>query len=46
MGSPATGLGVLVTNLDNQIGNEVFVANDLMANQLWQRTGGDDPHME
>ncbi len=41
---PATGLGVVVTNLDNQIGNEVFVANDLMANQLWMRSGQRDDH--
>ncbi len=34
---PATGLGLLVTNLDQAEGNEIFVANDLMANQYWQR---------
>ena len=34
-----TALGLLVTNLDGQEGNEVFVANDLMANRLWKRTG-------
>ena len=39
---PATGLGVLVTNLDDAAGNEVFVANDLMANHLWQRLPGRD----
>lgn len=32
----ATGLGVLVTDLDDRLGNEIFVANDLMANQLWK----------
>ncbi len=38
----ATGLGVLVTSLDGAVGNEVFVANDLMANHLWQRMPGRD----
>jgi hypothetical protein len=35
--SAATGLGLLVTDLDASLGNEIFVANDLMANHLWQR---------
>jgi tetratricopeptide (TPR) repeat protein len=35
--SAATGLGLLVTDLDRSIGNEIFVANDLMANHLWLR---------
>ena len=34
-----TGLGILVTNLDESAGNEVFVANDAQRNQLWRRTG-------
>lgn len=34
----STGLGLLVTDIDGKIGNEVFVANDLRANQLWVRT--------
>jgi len=31
----STGLGVIVTNLDESAGNEVFVGNDERANQLW-----------
>ncbi|MGB0598577.1 MAG: FG-GAP-like repeat-containing protein [Rubripirellula sp.] len=41
MGKPETaaraGLGVVVGNFDHQPGNEVFVGNDVYANQLWQR---------
>lgn len=33
---PSTGLALLVTDWDGQPGNEVFVGNDLMANQLWK----------
>ena len=33
--APATGLGLVVTNIDGKPGNEIFVANDLMANHLW-----------
>jgi tetratricopeptide (TPR) repeat protein len=32
-----TGLGLLITDLDGQPGNEVFVANDQNENQLWKR---------
>ncbi|MGI9473364.1 MAG: FG-GAP-like repeat-containing protein [Rubripirellula sp.] len=35
----ATGLGLLITNIDDRPGNELFVANDLMANRLWSRDG-------
>jgi len=38
----STGLGLLVTDIDGKIGNEVFVANDLRANQLWIRTEKSD----
>ncbi|WP_404309032.1 FG-GAP-like repeat-containing protein [Neorhodopirellula lusitana] len=31
------GLGVIVTDLDGRPGNEVFVGNDLLPNQLWTR---------
>ncbi|MCA9137016.1 MAG: VCBS repeat-containing protein [Planctomycetales bacterium] len=34
--TPATGLGVVVTDLDGQNGNEIFVANDRLANHLWE----------
>ncbi|WP_145220225.1 ASPIC/UnbV domain-containing protein [Planctomycetes bacterium TBK1r] len=34
---PATGLGVLLTDLDGGLGNEIFIANDRLANHLWQR---------
>ncbi|MEL6106981.1 MAG: FG-GAP-like repeat-containing protein, partial [Planctomycetota bacterium] len=36
--SPArAGLGVVVGDFDHQSGNEVFVGNDVYANQLWRR---------
>ncbi len=35
--SASTGLGLLVTDLDGDQVNEVFVANDLRPNQLWTR---------
>ena len=35
--TPATGLGVLVTDIDGNPGNEIFVANDRLANHLWER---------
>ncbi|OYP37966.1 FG-GAP-like repeat-containing protein [Rhodopirellula sp. MGV] len=31
------GLGVIVSDFDNEPGNEVFVGNDVYANQWWQR---------
>ena len=31
------GLGVIVTDFDERLGNEVFVGNDLYPNQLWVR---------
>ena len=33
----ATGLGVLLTNLNSSVGNEIFVANDLMPNDYFQQ---------
>ncbi|TWU55898.1 FG-GAP-like repeat-containing protein [Rubripirellula reticaptiva] len=36
------GLALLVTDLDGQPGNEVFVANDLRANQMWFRGKSSD----
>ncbi|EMI21460.1 ASPIC/UnbV domain protein [Rhodopirellula maiorica SM1] len=38
----STGLALLVTDLDQTPGNDVFVANDLRANQLWVRRDPDD----
>ncbi len=35
----STGLGLLVCDLDQQPGNEVFVANDQNTNHLWARQG-------
>lgn len=32
------GLGLVLTDIDGQPGNEIFVANDTDANQLWVRT--------
>ncbi len=33
---PATGLGVLITDIDGEVGNEIFIANDHMANHFWE----------
>lgn len=33
------GLGVVVGDFDHERGNEVFVGNDVYANQLWRRSG-------
>ncbi|WP_302119477.1 CRTAC1 family protein [Allorhodopirellula heiligendammensis] len=47
---PAPSLGVVVGDFDNQVGNEIFIANDTKPNRLWKReptslrvgsTGGD-----
>ncbi len=35
---PSTGLGVLITDLDGRPGNEIFIANDHMANHFWEKT--------
>lgn len=35
--SPSPGLGLLVTDIDGKVGNEIFVANDMKANHLWLR---------
>ncbi|TWT84980.1 tetratricopeptide repeat protein [Planctomycetes bacterium CA13] len=37
----STGLALLITDIDWAPGNEVFVANDLRANQLWVRNQKD-----
>lgn len=41
-GKPSHGLGVVITNLDGRRGNEIFVANDTDANQLWVRDATDE----
>ncbi|MDM4017293.1 FG-GAP-like repeat-containing protein [Roseiconus lacunae] len=33
-----TGLGVMIANVDQQLGNECFVGNDALQNQLWKQT--------
>lgn len=40
----SSGLGLIVTDLNGEPGNELFVGNDLRPNQLWvrQQTGGED----
>jgi hypothetical protein len=38
---PSTGLGVLITDLDGRVGNEIFIANDHMANHFWEKTPSD-----
>lgn len=35
--TPATGLGIVLADLDGEPGNEIFVANDHAPNHLWQR---------
>jgi len=37
------GLGVVITNFDHLPGNEVFVGNDVDANQWWSHTGNTSP---
>lgn len=38
--SAATGLGIIVTDIDGDPGNEIFIANDHLANHLWERQSG------
>lgn len=33
-----TGLGLVIADFDGQSGNEIYVANDMLPNQLWKRT--------
>ena len=33
----STGLGVVIADWDGEPGNEIFVGNDIRANQLWRR---------
>jgi tetratricopeptide (TPR) repeat protein len=37
--SPGRGLGIVVGNLDGELGNEIFVANDMTNNHYWSRSG-------
>jgi thioredoxin-like negative regulator of GroEL len=37
----STGLGILITDLDNDRQNEVFVANDQNPNHLWKHLGSE-----
>ena len=39
--SPASSLGLLITNLDGRPGNELFVANDQRPNHLWRLQSGE-----
>ena len=34
---PSTGLGVLITDIDGEIGNEILIANDHIANHFWEQ---------
>ncbi|MEE2936345.1 MAG: CRTAC1 family protein, partial [Planctomycetota bacterium] len=34
----STGLGVVIADWDGKPGNEIFVGNDIRANQLWRRS--------
>ncbi len=38
--SPGRGLGLLVGQLDHQPGLDIYVANDMTANQFWSLQGG------
>lgn len=40
--APADGLAILVADIDGQGGNELFVANDMRANQYWVRSDEQD----
>ncbi|MGB7324263.1 MAG: CRTAC1 family protein, partial [Rubripirellula sp.] len=40
--SPGRGLGLILGQLDNQAGLDVFVANDMTANHFWSGKKGDD----
>ncbi len=42
----AAALGVVITNFDGEPGNEVFIGNDLYANQYWKRDPGSDQWSE
>lgn len=45
--SPATGLGIIVTDINGDLGNEIFIANDRLANHLWERQiDSDDGRLE
>lgn len=39
--SPARGLGLVIGSLDDQPGNDIFVANDTSANHFWSFSRGD-----
>lgn len=41
-GKACTGLGLVIADLDNQAGNEVFVGNDSFPNRLWVRDSDGD----
>lgn len=41
-GSPGRGLGLVVGQLDQRPGFDVYVANDMTANHLWSTQKGDD----
>ena len=36
----ATGLGVVVSDFDGVVGNEIFVGNDVRPDQLWKQNSG------
>ena len=40
--APRAGLGVVVGDFDHQRGNEIFVGNDVYANQFWKRSGDEE----
>lgn len=41
-GKASHGLGVVITDIDGEPGNEIFVANDTDPNQLWVRSSDTD----
>ncbi|MCS7467722.1 FG-GAP-like repeat-containing protein [Stieleria sp. ICT_E10.1] len=41
-GDASTGLGVVIADWDGRPGNDIFVGNDIRANQLWTRSPDED----
>lgn len=35
--SESTGLGLVIADFDGQVGNEIFIGNDMLADHLWRR---------
>ncbi len=42
----ATGLGIVVSDFDGSLGNEIFVGNDIRPDNLWKWQPGTDPQSD